>query len=768
MSVSAYLLLCSPLLAVETPMHSISTADVTLTQDAVGTTGFDTSSLVSEGLHTATLLNVTPFDGAATINIPLFDYDSVNVSFVAEPINETATVTFYIELGGFQASSEQLLVRGQRTRIVLEAPLQKAQNWSNSFAWWMNIWEGDPEQLAFSSLTVTAMSSEALWPVTVDARGLDGDSIFSSPIMQEAFITPTLFLHREGTNQSEGFLIPTHPNETYYLRLGNLTGRAELTEWGYDVGYDLHKQAFAIALNVTSGHSLHCNLRLPYVPMTVNMIPVPPVFKIAIFSDWWYNSHCFIAYFSSDPAILQEMRVPVGSKLSVRIDPVKLTPANLQTPYIQTSSYPGSASVTFNATGASAIQVHVHLGYYGMLGILIIPADILVFAPGLVLYAAVVVEILFQTKLVSEEKRIRWHDPRLLSLFLLIIASLFPWYSCSFTNRSGVPWGSNIHVNLAAFGPFPILMYGTEGSGVCPVVSADWLGWSFAAIVLVWFPLGVAALRLGAVRPRSPDWLAGLFLVLPALFAIGQSYSTSSALGTGIQLEPVVYVLFLVPLVWFIITGLIRLGEATRSGYYEGLVSWMERPGPGGQSQSVPSEAEIASGRKQMGTEAVPTMPNANCASIIIAALILLLPSAEGVPTSGLWPFVFPYLLAGPFSPYYDLTYVYAWYRFYAEGFDLCLALHAWLLIAIPYAVLALFALLRARAFIKGAETRLNLAFYLVLPILASAASAAYLNWLSATYDYYKTTWYPLPVAPALIGIMALQLRRRFKQMHGQ
>jgi hypothetical protein len=53
------------------------------------------------------------------------------------------------------------------------------------------------------------------------------------------------------------------------------------------------------------------------------------------------------------------------------------------------------------------------------------------------------------------------------------------------------------------------------------------------------------------------------------------------------------------------------------------------------------------------------------------------------------------------------------------------------------------------------------------LPVLVSATVAAYLNWLRTTYYYMfseQIIWYPVPAVPALIGIMALVLRRSFKR----
>ncbi|RLI55108.1 MAG: hypothetical protein DRO87_09355, partial [Candidatus Thorarchaeota archaeon] len=240
--------------------------------------------LVSSGVFTVPQGFRVSFE--RLISLPLVDYTEVNLSASLStesgsgytmlqvdfwsPVNENPQAS-YLDVKDLEVGTPC----DPNISIPMSDVIGSVSTWSIEMRVTIDVTPLTPMTFSVGNVAVVAESDEALAPLRVDLRTLDGESIFSNSFSAFCGRPPMLVLTRSGFGGT-AFLVPRSANDTFFLKPCNLTGSIAWPQasvrWDYEPVMESN-----LTLSISEGSEYTVTARIPTTKLLIQMEPDVPL-----------------------------------------------------------------------------------------------------------------------------------------------------------------------------------------------------------------------------------------------------------------------------------------------------------------------------------------------------------------------------------------------------------------------------------------------------------------------------------------------------------
>ncbi|MFX1606480.1 MAG: hypothetical protein ACFFDD_11275, partial [Promethearchaeota archaeon] len=451
-------------------------------------------------------------------NFNLRDYGNVTVSLDVKALRGPIEVSLSLDIYSFLSvtpfasyhdGKSVPLNTSQTTRITLEvdtkelyaawSPLWLAQSYVRIDVYpysshWTEL--GDVQldaSLLLENMTISAVSSASLSPLSVDTQDTQGSSVYETGLILNWIEWPAVNLTNEEFPSEWGMFVPWKSNDTVYVQAGNYSGTAGFYNFNYS------NYTFDTSFEILSNTILTLGLRFEMVRVNLSISPALPYLRISM----WYPDYPRSDYYV-------EVIPPFPDALYI--------PKRSGTLYISFHTPPRVESreivyrISMNVTEPVSLYVHLHIPMFPVFGIMLSTGELLL----VILALALLTGAVASTHKPNTQRRWtdRFKDPHFWPAFLVGVSAFVPWFVTSWDI------GESVFVQRSLYLPFAMGLDSTTNSLAALVVSPSMLLDIPFRIAFFWVPLRWAFGHVGSPKRWNFDFFYVICISFPLLNGI--------------------------------------------------------------------------------------------------------------------------------------------------------------------------------------------------------------------------------------------------------
>ncbi|MBD3406136.1 MAG: hypothetical protein GF411_08430 [Candidatus Lokiarchaeota archaeon] len=396
--------------------------------------------------------------------------------------------------------------------------------------------------IIIKSVQITAEYDIDLYPVTIDMKASDGNSLYSNPYSKELGPTPYLRLTNSMKENYSRIYIPVG-NETIYLPEGEYEGVI-----GWHVSFDFWEESSILFL-VESGKKtivhapigtlklqIDLNPRVPHLQMSVLLFNENSTVKYK-FQDGPWISFSYYRFWSIAVHEIDYLYIPaIMGSLILGIYVMD------QIMFISSET---DIDIQQDISGSNDLILDIDLAYFEFLGFALSPGETIVITVAVSLIFAAIITLWKNTenqKWISQLKNVKSIP------FWLSLGSIFvPWF---IVNMQSGPFIDMYEINYLGFVPLLLLVSWNEGSLIFPTGFPQ----NFVSVIVIalfWVPF----LAMLYILREDNIWqvrIPNLVAMLGPLAMAGSFLIVANLLDVPLILLPGVYLAILVPVSWIL------------------------------------------------------------------------------------------------------------------------------------------------------------------------------------------------------------------------